>query len=119
MAQKDERQDQKAGEEEDEHRTLPAPEVPGHGYADENEGSDRNHDVGAQTKVSARKAHPDELGADREEVQQEQVTDREPTPKAAEPFDDQLGVPHSRDGPEAHHHLLVDDQDRDQQDQRP
>ena len=119
MTQEGQRQDQKAGEEEDEHRTLPAPEVPGHRDGDEYQGGRRDHDVWADAKVGRREPHADELGADGEEVQQEQVTDREPAPKATEPFDDQLGVTDPGHRPEADHHLLVDDQDGDQQDQGP
>src|ERR1700694_197336 len=112
MAQKDEWQDQQAGEQEDEHRTLPAPEVPRHCDANEHERRRRDNYVRTQAEVGPREAHPDELGADGEEVQEKQVPNREPAPKAAEPFDDELCVSDPGDGAEPDHHLLVDYQDR-------
>ena len=43
-------------------------------------------------EVAEREADPDELGDDREEVQDEQVADREPSPEPAEPLVDQSRV---------------------------
>ena len=45
--------------------------------------------------------------------------DREPAPEASEPLDDQPGVADPGDRAEPHDHLLVDDQDRDEQQQHP
>ena len=70
-------------------------------------------------EVAEREADADELGDDRQEVQEEQVADREPAPEAPEALVDQARVADAGDGAEAHDHLLVDDQHRDQQQQHP
>jgi hypothetical protein len=66
-----------------------------------------------------RAADTDELGCDGEEVQDEQVTDRECPPELPEALVDQAGVADAGDRTEANDHLLVDDQHRDEQGQRP
>ena len=66
-------------------------------------------------KYAERQADADELGGDGEEVEEEQVADREGTPELAEPLVDQPGVPDAGDRTEADHHLLVDDEHRDEQ----
>ena len=80
---------------------------------------DRDGDVLAHPEVAEREAHPDELGDDREEVEDEQVADREPAPEAAEALVDETGVTDAGDRSEPDDHLLVDDQHRDEQDERP
>jgi hypothetical protein len=59
------------------------------------------------------------MNRDGQEVEQEQVADAEPAPEPAEPLVDQPGVADPGDRAQPHHHLLVDDQDRDQQQQHP
>ena len=51
--------------------------------------------------------------------EQEQVADGKPAPATAEAFVDQPGVPDPGDRAEPDHHLLVDDEHRDQQQQHP
>ncbi len=80
---------------------------------------DRHRDVLADAEVAEREAHADELGDDREEVEDEQIAHREPSPEAAEALVDQARVTDTRHRAEADHHLLVDDQHRDQQQQHP
>src|ERR1700730_2368221 len=66
-----------------------------------------------------RQADADELGDDRQRVEQNQVDDAEGAPKFAEALEDQPGMPDARNRTETQHHLLVDVEDRDQQRQRP
>jgi hypothetical protein len=61
----------------------------------------------------------DELGGDRQEVEQEQVTHAEPAPEPAEPLVDRPRVPDAGYRAEPDDHLLVDDQHRDEQQQHP
>ena len=56
---------------------------------------------------------------DGQEVEDEQVADAEPAPEPAEPLVDEPGMPDAGDRAEPDHHLLVDDQHRDQQQQGP
>ncbi len=82
-------------------------------------GGGRHGDVLADPEVAKGQTDADELGDDREEVKDEQVADREPAPEAPEALIDQARVPNSGHGAEADHHLLVDDQHWDQQEQDP
>ena len=80
---------------------------------------DRHRDVLRDAEVAERQADADELGDDREEVEHEQVADREPAPEASEALVDQPRVADAGDRAEPDDHLLVDDQHRDQQQQHP
>jgi hypothetical protein len=52
-------------------------------------------------------------------LSRKQVTDAEPAPEPAEPLVDQPGVADPGDRAEPDHHLLVDDEHRDEQQQHP
>ena len=119
MAEHDQRQDKQAGKQEDEHRALPATEVAADRDHDQDRRRRRYDDRRMQAEVLAREAHSHELGADGQEVEEEDAADREQAPEAAEPLTDQPRVADSGDRAEAHDHLLVDDQHRDEQDQGP
>ena len=88
---------------------MPTSSSGGHGY----------RDVRADAEVLQREGDADEFGDDGQEVEDEQVPDAEPAPEPAEPLVDQPGVPHPGDRAEPDHHLLVDDQHRDEQQQHP
>src|ERR1700733_5231637 len=68
-----------------------------------------NHGVFRDAEVGGGQADADELGDDRQEVEQEQVADGKPPPAAAEAFVDQPGVSDPGDRAEPDHHFLVDD----------
>src|SRR5205814_6202705 len=119
VAQDHERQDEQAGEEEDEHRPLPPPEVPADGDPDEEYGGDRDDDERLEAEVLAGQADAHELGADGQKVQQEDAAGGEPSPAAPEALADELGVADPGHRPEAHDHLLVDDQHGDEEEQGP
>ena len=104
---------------EQEHGLLPAAEAAGRGDQHQHQRGHRHGDVGADAEVLQPEPDADELRDDRQEVEHEEVTDAEPAPEPAEPLVDEPRVPDARHGPEPDHHLLVDDQDRDQQEQRP
>ena len=106
-------------EHEHEHPSLPGAEAARGSDRDERHCGDRHRDVLGDAEVPEREADPDELGRDREEVQHEQVSDGEPAPEASEALLDQPRVPHAGDRTEPNHHLLVDDQHRNQQEQHP
>ena len=115
MAHEGQRDDQEIGNDEDEHEPFPASEAAGGRHGDEREGRDGNRHVLAHTEVAEGEADTDELGGDRQEVEDEEVADGEHPPELAEPLVDQPGVPDAGDGTQAHHHLLVHDEDRDEQ----
>ena len=119
VGQEEERDDQEVREHEHEHRALPAAEGAGDGDRDQRHGGDRHGDVLGEAEVAEREAHADELGDDREEVEQEEVADREEPPEAPEALVDELRVTDAGDRAEAHHHLLVDDQHGHEQQQHP
>ena len=68
-------------------RKLPAG---GHGHQAQRR--QRHRDVGAHPEVAEGQADPDELGDDGEEVQDEEVADREGAPEPAEALVDEPGV---------------------------
>ena len=119
MDEDHERDGEEVHDDEDEHETFPAPEAACRGYGDQPERGDGDRDVRGYPEVAEGKAHPDELGDDREEVQDEQVADREGRPEPSEALLDQPGMADARHRPEPHDHFLVDDQDRDEQRQGP
>ena len=114
-----ERNHEQVARDEHEHQPLPLLEAAGHRYPDQDERRDRNRDELAHAEIAEGEVDPDELRHDREEVEDEEVDHRERAPEAAEALDDQAGVPDARHRPQAHDHLLVDDQHRDQQQQNP
>ena len=119
MAHDQEGDDEEVGRHKDEHETLPAPEAARDGDGDEAERGQRHGDVLAHAEVAEGEVHADELGDDGEEVEHEEVANREESPKPPETLADQPGVAHARHRTEADDHLLVHDEDRDEEDQRP
>ena len=71
MADQYQRQDQQAREEEHEHGPLPTPKVAAHGDANQEERCDRHGDEDAEAEVLPSQADAHELGADGQEVEQE------------------------------------------------
>jgi hypothetical protein len=104
---------------EDEHEALPAAEAARGRDGHQPEGGQGDRDVGTDAEVAEGQAHADELGDDGEEVQDEEVADGEGPPEAAEALDDETGVADTGDGAQADDHLLVDDEDGDEQGQGP
>ncbi len=91
-------------------------------------GADREHDDGSgnkhapklrQAEIAERQADADELGHDRQRIEQEQVDDAEGAPELAEALQDQPGVTDTGDGAETHDHFLVHVENRDQEHQGP
>ena len=119
VAQKREWNYEQARKQENEHRPLPAAEVAAQGDDDQDDRRQRNDQVPVEAEVLRGQGDAHELGADRQEVQEEEVADRVPAPVPPEPLGDEPRVAHAGHSPQAHHHLLVDDQDRDQQHKRP
>ena len=119
MAEKNQRQDEKAGKQEDEHRALPAAEVAADRDAYQNRGRDRDDDHGMQAEVLAGEADAHELRADGQKVQKEYARDRVHSPEPAEALADEPRVADAGHRAQPDDHLLVDDQNRNQQDQRP
>ena len=119
IGRKEEREQDQADRDKREHRPLPAGEAAARGDRDQDDPGDRHRNVRADVEVLQRERDADELGDDGQEVQDEQVADAEPAPEPAEPLVDEPGVPDAGDRAEPDHHLLVDDQHRDQQQQRP
>ena len=119
VGHEEQRDHEEVREHEQEHAALPDAEAAAGGDRDERDGGDRDREVFGDAEVAEREADADELGHDREEVQDEQVADGEEAPEAPEPLDDQPRVPDAGDRAEPDDHLLVDDQHRHEQQQHP
>jgi hypothetical protein len=98
---------------------LEPPEAAGERGADHHGGGQRHRDDLRQAQVTGGQRDPDELGDDRQGVEDEQVDDAERAPELAEPLQDEPGVPDPGDRAEAQHHLLVHVEHRNKQQQRP
>ena len=119
VAHERQRDHQEIDHDEDEHEPLPAPEASGRRHGDEADRGDGHRDVLAHPEVAEGKADADEFGGDGEEVEDEEVADGEHSPELAEALVDEPGVTDARDCAQAHHHLLVHDEDRDEEGKRP
>ena len=119
MAQQRKRDHEKARKQESEHRPLPAAEVAAQRDRDQDDCRQRDDEVPVEAEVFRGQRDAHELGADRQEVQKEEVADRVPAPVTPEALGDEPRVTNSGHGTQAHHHLLVDDEDGDQEHERP
>jgi len=119
MDHHEDRHQQQAAEHQDERKALETAEVPCAGGTDDDERRQAYAPELGHAQVVQAQADADELGDDGERVQQEQVDDAESAPELAETLEDQASVAHAGDGAQAQHHLLVDVQHRDQQQQGP
>ena len=86
---------------------------------DDDRRGQRHRDGLRQPEVAGGQRDADELGDDRQRVEQEQVDDAERAPEPAEPLQDQPRVPDAGDRAEPEHHLLVHVEHRHQQQQGP
>ena len=107
MDQEVDRQEQQAAEHEDHREPLEAAEVAGARRRDDQAGRDDDAPTLLQAEIVERQADADELGDDRQRVEQEEVDDAEGAPELAEPLEDQPCVADAGDRAEAQHHLLV------------
>jgi hypothetical protein len=98
---------------------LETAERPGERRGDDHHGGAGHGHPLRQPEVAGGEGDADELGDDGQRVQDEQVDDRERAPERSEAPQDQPGVADAGDRAEAQHHLLVDVQHGDQQEQRP
>jgi hypothetical protein len=115
VCEQGQRYQQQAEQDEDEHGAFPAAEAARGRDCHQQDRGDRDRDVPADPEIAQRQRDADELGDDGEEVEQEQVTDAEPAPEPAEAFVDEPSVPYPGDRPEPDDHLLVDDEDGNDQ----
>ena len=81
--------------------------------------ADRDDQVAVHAQVLERQRDAYELRDDGQEVDEEEAADRESAPEAAKALEDEACLADTGDGAQPHHHLLVDDHDRDQKHQRP
>ena len=119
MAEKHQRDAQQIPEEDDEHQPFPRLETTGDRDADKQETGERYRNPGGDSEVLRTERDADELRGDREEVEHEQIADREASPDLSEPLEDEATMPDTGHRAEAHHHLLVHDEHRDEQYQGP
>ena len=75
MGEEEQRNDQEVREHEHEHRALPEAKTAARRHRHQADGGDRDGHVLGDTEVAEREADADELGDDRQEVEQEQVAD--------------------------------------------
>jgi hypothetical protein len=98
---------------------LEPPEAAGERRTDDHRGGQGGRGDLRQAQVARGQRDPDELGDDRQRVEDEQVQNAERAPELAEPLQDEPGVPDPGDRAETQHHLLVHIQHRNQQQQCP
>jgi hypothetical protein len=113
------RDQQQAAEHQEQREPLEATEITGTGRGDDDRGRSDDPQLPRQAEVVERQADADELGNDGERVQQKQVYDTECAPELPKALHDQAGVADAGYRTEAQHHLLIDVEDRHQQQQRP
>ena len=114
VAEDNERDHQEIAEHEDEHETLPTSEAACGGHCHKAQCRDRDRDVLAHAEVTEGKGDADELGDDGEEIEDKQVADGEHAPETAETLLDKPTVADTRNRAQPDHHLLIDDEHRDQ-----
>ena len=85
-----------------------------HQHDDRGDGDPRRH-----AEDGERRRHADELGDQRQPVDDHQIEQREPAPERPETVEDRLRVTPLGDGAEPHGHLLNVVGDRDQNEQKP
>ncbi len=110
---------QQRDRDEREHRAFPALEAAGGHDGDQRDRGQRDDHISGDADVVGRQGDANEFGDQGQKVQQEQVTHGKPAPAAAEPLIDQPRVSDPGDRTEPDHHLLVNNQHRDQQHQHP
>ena len=105
----------------DEHEAdlLESSEAPGADRADDDQRRDDHRGQLREPQIAGRERDADELGDDRQGVEDEQVDDAERPPEPAESLEDQPRVADPGHDAESEHHLLADVQDGDEQQQRP
>ena len=113
------RDQQQATEHQQQREPLEATEITGagRGYNDRSRSDDAQ--LAGQAEVVEGQADADELGNDRERVQQKKIDDAERAPEPPKALQNQAGVADAGHCSEAQHHLLIDVEDRHQQQQRP
>ena len=113
------RDEQKAGEDQQHCEALEPPEVPG-ADGDHDERS-RDEDPGClvESEIVERQRDADELGDDGQAIEQEQVDHAERAPELAETLEYEPRMADAGDRAQAQHHLLIDVENRDQQRHRP
>src|SRR4030081_1578050 len=119
MAQNRQRDDDEADQDQEVHDSLPALVAAGHRPRDERSRCKRNGEERAHPEVLHSQAHTDELGDDGQEVEDEEVADREEAPELPKALEDQPGMADAGDQAEPYHHLLVYDQHGYQEKQVP
>ena len=72
-----------------------------------------------KSQIVEAKADPDELGDDRERVENKQIYDAECAPEFSEPFEDEARVADASDHTEPQHHFLIDIKHWHEQQQHP
>jgi len=109
------RNQKQAAEHQQQRELLEATEIAGAGRGYDDRGRSDDAQLPRQPEVVERQADADELGNDRERVQQKQVDDTERAPEPPKALQDQAGMADAGHRTEAQHHLLIDIEDRHQQ----
>ena len=119
MDHHDDGDEQQTAEHKHQRKPLESPKVAGAGRAHDDQRSVGDSPELVDTEVVQAEADADEFGHDGQGVEREQVDHAERAPKLAEPLEDESGMADAGDGAQAQHHLLVDVEHRDEQEQRP
>ena len=119
MHPEEHRHDQETAEAEQQREALEPPEIAGAGRRDDDCGSGEDAQFARQSEILQGKADADELGDDRQRVQEKEVDDAERAPEPAEAFEDEARVADPGHRTKAQHHLLIDVKHRHQERQRP
>src|ERR1700680_725142 len=115
MHHDEQRNEQQAEQDETHGETLEPPALAGAGgsYHDPHR-NEHSPDLG-QSKVLEPQIDPDELGDDRQGIEQEEVDDAESAPELAKTLEDQPRVADAGHRAQPYHHLLLDVEHRAQQ----
>ena len=104
---------------EDVHRALPAAEAARQGGDEKRERADDHRGQGGHAEHPGGEVDAEELGDQGEPAEEHEVAEGECRPETAETREDEPGVADPAHRPEARRHLLVDEQDGEEEQQHP
>jgi hypothetical protein len=119
MDHQENRDQQQAAKHQRQGKALEPPEVSRAGRRHHQQGRRRDAPALRHAQILQGQADADEFRDDGQRVQQKQVDDAECAPEAAEALKDQPRMADPGDGAKPEHHLLIDIENRDQQQQGP
>src|SRR6202022_3186600 len=117
--EKEDRKEKKTPQDEGERETLKAAEVAGARREHDERSGRRDAPELRQSEIVERERDADELGDNRQRVENKQIDDAKRAPEFAKALKDEPGMADTGNRAEAQYHFLIDVKNRDQQHQRP